>query len=101
MKLTQFIGGCFGTVGFVVSIVAGLYADNAFESILLRAVLAAAVCYVVGATTGYIAEHVAREQARVIADKVAAQDAAAAAKKAEAAAAGQDVAIADGAGTQG
>lgn len=83
MKLSQFIAGCFGTVGFVVSILAGMFADNSFNTILTHAMLAAGACYVIGYIAGAIAQHAAIEHAQVIADKVAKKDAEEAARKAE------------------
>jgi hypothetical protein len=81
MRLSQFISGCFGIVGFVVSTIAGLYADNSFNSVLLHAILAAVLCYFLGWVIGLMAQATAAEQARHIADKVAALDAEQEAKK--------------------
>ena len=81
MNLSQFIAGCFGIMGLVLSIIAGLYADNAFTSILSKGLLAAFICYIVGYLVGSVAQHVADEHAQLIADKVAKFDAEEAAKK--------------------
>lgn len=75
MRLNQFIAGCFGTVGFVVSILAGLYANNTFEAILTRAILATIACYIVGLVIGLMGQAAATEQAQRIADIVAKEDA--------------------------
>lgn len=75
MRLTHFLAGSFGVMGFVISIAAGLIADNSFEVILLRALLAAVVCYSMGYVVGLIAQAAAKEQAQLIASKVAKQDA--------------------------
>ncbi|MEI8194441.1 MAG: hypothetical protein WCI73_00885 [Phycisphaerae bacterium] len=75
MRLNQFIAGCFGTVGFVVSILAGLYANNTFDAILTRAILATIACYVIGLLVGLMGQAAATEQAQRIADIVAQEDA--------------------------
>lgn len=81
------MAGCFGIVGFTISILAGMYADNGFAAIIGKAMLAMVVCYVVGWMVGSIGQYVAAEQAQRIAAQVAVEDAEAAAKKrAEAAA---------------
>jgi hypothetical protein len=77
MKLTPFIAGTFGTIGFLLSLVAGMVADNEVEAILIRAMLFAVVCYVVGYGVGVVAERVSAEHAVQLAKKVAAEDAAA------------------------
>ena len=74
VKLGAFIAGVFGTVGFAVSIVAGVMSDNAMESILIRGVLCAVLCYVVGYFVGLMAQQVAAEQAKRIMETVAAED---------------------------
>jgi hypothetical protein len=76
MKLTPFISGTFGTIGFVLSLLAGMFADNAIEDIMLKAMMFAVICYVVGYGVGIVAERVAAEHATQLAKKVAEEDAA-------------------------
>ena len=83
MKLSLFIAGCFGIVGFILATLAGLYADNMFGTILTKAMMSSMVCYVVGYLVGVIAQYIAREHALAIAKKVAEIDAAEQAKKDE------------------
>lgn len=75
MRLSSFIGGIFGIVGFALSILGGLIADNPFNSILLKALLWAAVCYLVGYGVGLIAQQVSTEHAQRLAKRVADSDA--------------------------
>ena len=44
MKLNQFIAACFATIGFAVSILAGIHADTGFDTVVLRAMAAALGC---------------------------------------------------------
>lgn len=81
MNLPPFVAGVFGVVGFVVSVLAGLMADNPFEKILLRAMLAAVCCYIVGYIVGFIAGAVSREHAVALSKKVAEADKAEAEEK--------------------
>lgn len=83
MKLSLFIAGCFGIVGFILATLAGLYANNMFSTILAKAMASSMVCYVVGYLVGVIAQYIAREHALAIAKKVAEIDAAEQAKKDE------------------
>ena len=76
MRLGPFVAGAFGIVGFVLSTAAGLVADNGFEGILLKAMLSAVVCYVIGYLVGLIGEQVSREHAAAICKKVAESEAA-------------------------
>ena len=103
MKLGPFISGVFGTVGFGLSVLAGLCAGNSVEGVLWRALICGTVCYAVGYGVGLIAQQVSLEYAAHISKVVAAQDAAeevlrleeeAAAKAAEAARAEAAVAAA-------
>jgi len=55
---SKVIAGCFGLAAFAVAIVAGLAHDNPTAQILLRAILAMAVCYFIGAIAGMICERV-------------------------------------------
>ena len=89
MKLGSFLGGVFGTVGFGLSVLAGVLADNSVESVLIHGLLSGAVCYVVGYGVGLVAQQVALEHARHLSKAVAAQDAAEAAKRQEEAAANE------------
>jgi len=84
MKLSPFIAGAFGIVGFVLATLAGLTADNTFETILWKAMMCAGVCYVVGYGVGLICEQVAREHGVAIAKKVAEADTAEELKRNEA-----------------
>ena len=83
MKLSLFIAGCFGIVGFILATLAGLYANNMFSTILTKSMASSMVCYVVGYLVGVIAQYIAREHALAIAKKVAEIDAAEQAKKDE------------------
>ena len=75
MQLKMFIAGCFGIVGFVASLLAGLYVDNPTSNILMRALMALVLCYVVGYIVGLIAQFIAREHSQRIAAKVEELDA--------------------------
>jgi hypothetical protein len=79
VKLGPFIAGAFGTVGFGLSVLAGLGAGNTVEHILTTGLVWAGVCYAVGYAAGLIAQQVALEHARRVAQLVAEQDAKAAA----------------------
>jgi len=74
MKLGTFISGAFGTLGFGLSVLAGLSSANSVESILTRGLLSAGVCYAVGYCVGVIAQQVALEHANHISAIVAKQD---------------------------
>jgi hypothetical protein len=87
MKTTQFIAGCFGILGFMVSILAGLHADNGFDTIIVRAIGAAAGCYLLGYVIGVMAGSVAQEHAQRLAARVAETEAVERAKEAQEAAA--------------
>ena len=76
MKLSAFIAGTFGIVGFVLSIMAGLLVDNPVATILLKALVWAGVCYVVGYIVGGVAQQVSSEHAATLAKRVAESDAA-------------------------
>jgi hypothetical protein len=84
MKLSVLIAGIFGTVGFVVSVLAGLMADNTFDSILLKALLSSGICYAVGYMAGSIGQVVTHEHAGDLAKRVAEHDKKVAAEKEEA-----------------
>jgi hypothetical protein len=83
IKLGAFISGVFGTVGFGISVLAGVGSGNAVESILTRGLVTAGVCYIVGYGVGIIAQQVAHEQAGRISKMVAEQDNAAEQKRLE------------------
>jgi uncharacterized membrane protein len=72
MKLSAFIAGVFGVLGFALSILAGLIADNSIDSILIKAIFCAVICYVVGYIVGMMAEH-AQKLAKRVADSDAAE----------------------------
>ena len=83
MKLGSFISGVFGTVGFGLSVLAGVFTGNSVEAILTRGLLSGAVCYAVGYAVGIIAQQVALEHAGHVSKLVAEQDAADEAKRLE------------------
>jgi len=75
MKLAPFISGVFGTLGFGLSVLAGVGAGNATDAILTHALMSAAICYTVGYFAGIIAQQVAFEHAAHISRIIATQDA--------------------------
>lgn len=75
MKLGPFISGVFGTLGFGLSVLAGIATGNSVDAILIHGLLSAAVCYAVGYFAGIIAQQVALEHAAHISRIVAAADA--------------------------
>src|ERR1700690_3076574 len=83
MKLGAFISGVFGTVGFGLSVLAGVFTGNSVEAVLTRGLLSGAVCYAVGYAVGIIAQQVALEHAGHVSKLVAEQDAADEAKRLE------------------
>jgi hypothetical protein len=85
MKLNALFAGVFGTIGFVVSVLAGIMADNTFEGILWRALLGCGICALVGYIAGSIGQIVTKEHAVSLAKKVAEYDAKEATEKEEAA----------------
>src|ERR1035437_7966561 len=87
MKLSSLIAGAFGIVGFVLSVFAGLLADNSLENILVKALICTVVCYIVGYLVGLIGQQVSAEHAVRLAKFVAEEDAAKEQKDLEAAAA--------------
>src|SRR4051812_12689352 len=84
MKLSSFIAGVFGTVGFGLSMLAGVRAGNTVEGILTHSLMSAGICYVVGYFVGLIAQQVAAEHAHHVAKIVADDDAKKEAAQAEA-----------------
>ena len=74
MKLGTFISGVFGTLGFGLSVLAGISAGNSVESILTRGLLCAGVCYAVGYCVGAMAQQVSLEHAAHVSKIIAAQD---------------------------
>lgn len=56
------IAGIFSLSAFTVSVLAGLSSGNDAASILVRALIAMAVCYPVGLAAGFVADRVVREQ---------------------------------------
>jgi len=87
VKLSSFIAGAFGTVGFGLSVLSGMLVDNTLEQVLANSLVCAVVCYVVGYVVGVIAQQVSQEHATHVAKMVAEQDAKIAREQAEAAAA--------------
>lgn len=81
MNLSGFIGACMGLVGFTVSVIAGMQADNDFSTVMFRALVASFGCYVVGYVVGMMASFVATEHAAKLADEVSKRDAAEKAKR--------------------
>ena len=75
MKLGPLISGVFGTLGFGLSVLAGIATDNSVDTILIHGLLSAAVCYAVGYLAGMIAQQVSLEHAAHISRIVAAADA--------------------------
>src|SRR5579884_1207639 len=75
MKLSAFLAGAFGIVGFVLSLFAGLLVDNPVDTILFKGLMWAAICYAVGYFVGLIAQQVSLEHAQAIAKRVAEADA--------------------------
>ena len=67
MQSARGLAAAIGTMGFAVSILAGLRADNSFTVVLEHALLALALCFVVGYCGGLIIQCVAKEQATVTA----------------------------------
>lgn len=55
---SKVIAGCFAMAAFAVAIIAGLAHDNSTAQILLRALVAMAVCYVIGTFAGMICQRV-------------------------------------------
>jgi hypothetical protein len=76
VKLAPFISGVFGITGFGLSVLAGVFAANPVETVLVRALGYGALCYAVGYGVGLIAQQIALEHAKHISNVVAAQDAA-------------------------
>src|ERR1035437_3600479 len=87
MKLSSLIAAAFGIPGFVVSVLAGLFADNSIESILIKALACTVLCYVVGYFVGLIGQQVSVEHALRMAMQVSEKDKAEEQQQLEAAAA--------------
>lgn len=58
---TRVITACCGLAGFSTAILAGLAADNAADSVLIRALISMLCCNVIGWIVGMIAERTIRE----------------------------------------
>jgi hypothetical protein len=94
MRMGPLMGGAFGALGLVLSIFAGLLANNPVDAILLRSMMWAGICYVVGYAVGVMAGQVSKEYAAKLASTVAEQDAAAESARArEAAEAAENAAV--------
>lgn len=72
MQSARGLAAAIGTMGFAVSILAGLRADNSFVVVLEHALWALVLCFTVGYFVGLIVQCVAREQATAAA-KIALQ----------------------------
>jgi hypothetical protein len=81
MKLNTLIAGCMGLIGFAVSLLAGVQANNPLGVILSHALLASLGCCVIGYIAGMMANSVAGEHATRLAADVAKKDAEAKAKR--------------------
>ena len=57
-RLPLLVGACFGLVSFSVSIIVGLQSTNSAMTILLRAIFALLICYMVGYVLGHLARFV-------------------------------------------
>ncbi len=60
-SLTKVIASTLGLSAFGVAVIAGLMAGNAASDVLIRAVVAMAVCHVVGMALGAIGERTVDE----------------------------------------
>ena len=60
--LASTVAGIFSLSAFTVSVLAGLSSGNGATSILVRALIAMAVCYPIGLAVGLVADRVVREQ---------------------------------------
>jgi hypothetical protein len=58
------VAGCFALAAFAVAVVAGLAGGNPTASILLRALIAMAVCYPVGLIIGVMCQRVVEDHAK-------------------------------------
>ena len=58
------VAGCFALAAFAVAVVAGLAGGNTTASILVRALIAMAVCYPVGLIIGLMCQRVVEEHAK-------------------------------------
>jgi hypothetical protein len=61
------VAGCFALSAFAVAVVAGLAGGNTTASILVRALIAMAVCYPVGLVIGQVCRRVVEEHANAAA----------------------------------
>ena len=57
------VAGCFALAAFAVAVVAGLAGGNTTASILIRALIAMAVCYPLGLIIGLVCQRVVEEHA--------------------------------------
>lgn len=60
------IAACLGCAGFAVAIVAGVYANNPTDSILIAAIVSLIACQLVGLLVGMAGETVVRERLAII-----------------------------------
>jgi hypothetical protein len=59
---SKVIAGCFGLSAFAVAIIAGVAAENSIAQVLVRALIATALCYPIGIIVGMICARVITEQ---------------------------------------
>jgi hypothetical protein len=57
---TQLVGATFAFAAFSVAIVSGLLGGNSATGTVFRAIVAMAVCYIVGSIVGMVCEYVIR-----------------------------------------
>lgn len=71
---TTAIGACFALTAFAVAILAGMFAGNAFDMILQRALMALILCYPVGLLFGIMCRRVVDEHSRAMAESLAVEN---------------------------
>ncbi len=67
------VGASFALTAFAVAILAGLFAGNAADLILQRAILALLLCYPVGLFFGMVCRRIVEDHARSLADGITVQ----------------------------
>lgn len=60
------IAACLGCAGFAIAIVAGVYANNPADSILIAAIVSLIACQTVGLLVGMAGETVVRERLAIV-----------------------------------
>lgn len=71
---TTAIGACFALTAFAVAILAGLFAGNAADMILQRALIALILCYPVGLIFGLMCRRLVDEHARAMTESLAVEN---------------------------